>query len=96
MNERTLTDQARRGEDVVEYYHAQEQAYDFEDFRVDAVDVMADILHALRARGHDPRAALEMAHAHFLAEISENARQADPEFDPRMNYPERYSDGRPI
>ncbi|MFI1187661.1 hypothetical protein [Streptomyces californicus] len=38
-----------------------------------AIDVIADLLHWLRAHGCDPESALDRAQAHFEAELTEAA-----------------------
>lgn len=61
---------AVRGGDVVQFY-ADEHGLDDEDFRSNAVDVMVDVLHALRARGVDPEAAHAIAWKHLVDEERE-------------------------
>ncbi len=41
-------------------------------------------------------AAFARANAEYESEMEAAIKPARPDFDPRIDYPERYSDGRPI
>ena len=60
-------DRIRHGTDVITRYAHQTRSGG--SFRTVGVDVIADVLHALAYRGHDPMAALDIARDHYETEI---------------------------